>query len=177
MRRRGLVGQAGRFRGRDAQRTAGARNHGAMKKLCCLLGLLLLGAGGSLRAAEDAAVKEMHIEPSTTRVAVVGHAQLSVQTLAHQGEAFRGPYKVEVRMLPVGDEAGELTINLSDANLHKLTNGQEVSFTGEAVAEDGNHSEVRGTATPSSGEGGAIRVHVASKKGKLVFNTTYHLVR
>ena len=52
-----------------------------------------------------------------------------------------------------------------------------MSFTGEAVSTDGNHSAVHGTATPSSGDGGAIRVRVESKKGKLVFNTMYHLVR
>ena len=148
-----------------------------MNKFCCLLSLLLIGVAGSLRAAGDGEVKEMHIDPSTTRVAAIGQARLSVETLAHREGGFRGPYKVEVKMLPVGDEEGQFTITLSDANLRKLTGGEEVSFTGEAVSQDGNHSEVRGTATPGSGDSGAIRVHVESKKGKLVFNTTYHLVR
>ena len=150
-----------------------------MKIIYCLLGLLLVGTGGNLRAAgEAAAVKEMHIDPSTTRVAAVGHAKLSVETLAHQDGGFRGPYKVDVTLLPVGNEAGQLTIALSDAKLHQLTDGKgAVNFTGEALSQDGNHSDVRGTATPSSDAAGAIRVHVDSKKGKLVFNTTYHLVR
>ena len=149
-----------------------------MKFLRCCLVLLFVGLGNHALAAGDSAVKEMHLDPSTTRVAAVGHARLSVETLTHQGGGFQGPYRVDVTMLPVGDEAGQLTITLSDANLHKLTDTKTaINFTGEAVSQDGNHSEVRGTATPSSADAGAIRVHVESKKGKLVFNTTYHLVR
>ena len=166
------------FAVRHARADPAARNHAAMKKICCLLSFLLIGTTGGLRAAGDTAVKEMHIDPSTTRVAAIGHAKLSVETLTHEGGGFRGPYQVAVQMLPVGDEAGQLTINLSDAKLHQLTDGKgAVNFTGEAVSQDGNHSEVRGTATPASADGGAIRVHVAGKKGNLVFNTTYHLVR
>ena len=154
-----------------------ARNHAAMKKFCCLPGVLLFGLWGNAWAAGDAAVKEMHIDPSSTRVAAIGKARLSVETLARQGGSFQGPYRVDVSMLPFGDEAGQLTITLPDANLRKLTEGKAINFTGEAVSQDGNHSNVRGAATPSAGDTGAIRVHVDGKKGKLVFNTTYHLVR
>ena len=148
-----------------------------MRKTCCWLVAWCLGLLGSAHAAGEANVRELHIEPSTTRVAAIGKARLSVEALTRQGENFQGPYRVEVTMLPVGDEAGQLTINVSEGNLHKLATGTAIQFSGEAVSKEGNHSNVHGTATPSSGDGGAIRVKVDGKKGKLVFNTTYRLVR
>ena len=145
----------------------------------CLLAALLAGGWGGAHAAGEADIRELHIDPSTTRVAAIGKARLSLEPLKHAGGGFQGPYRVEVTMLPVGSESGQITITLPDASLHRLGSGGggAVAFTGEAVSTDGNHSGVKGTATPSSGDGGAIRVRVDSKKGKLVFNTTYHLVR
>ena len=54
-----------------------------------------------------------------------------------------------------------------------------VRFTGQAVSQDGaDTSEVQGRATPTGGtDGGEIRIQVEGKKGKLIFHTTYHLVR
>ena len=149
-----------------------------MKQICSLLAVLLIAAWGSVRAAGPAELRELRIDPGTTRVAAIGKARLSVEPLARANGGFHGPYRVDVTMLPVGSESGQITITLSDANLHRLADGSgAVPFTGEAVSTDGNHSAVHGTATPSSNDGGAIRVRVESKKGKLVFNTTYHLVR
>ena len=148
-----------------------------MKNFFCLLTMGWMVALGSVRAAGKADIREMQIDPSTTRVAAIGKARLSIETLKHEGGGFQGPYRVDVTMLPVGSEAGQLTITLSDADLDKLAGGTAIQFTGQAVSKDGNHSDVRGTATPSAGDGGAIRVHVDSKKGKLVFNTKYRLVR
>ena len=148
-----------------------------MRKTCCLLAVWCLGLLHGARAAGDADIRELHIDPSTTRVAAIGKARLSVEALTRQGGSFQGPYRVDVTMLPVGDEAGQLTIALSDANLHKLATGTAIQFSGEAVSKEGNHSNVHGTATPSAGDSGAIRVKVEGKRGKLVFNTTYHLVR
>ena len=147
-----------------------------MRKTCCLLVVWGLGLLSRACATGDADIRELHIDPSTTRVAAIGKARLSVEALVRQGGNFQGPYRVDVTMLPVGDEAGQLTIALSDANLHKLTDGAAIQFSGEANSKEGNHSDVHGTATPSSGDSGAIRVRVEGRRGKLVFNTTYHLV-
>ena len=149
-----------------------------MKQTCrALLVSLSLLVSGTLHAAGDDAIKEMRIDPSDTRVAAIGKARLSVEPLVHADGTLRAPYKVEVSRLPVGDEEGQFTIKASDADLHKLTVGQSFQFSGQAVSKDGNTSEVHGTATPSSADGGVLKVRVDSKKGRLVFNTTYHLSR
>ena len=78
------------------------------------------------------------------------------------------------------ERTGQLTITLSNEALRKLAAGQAVDFSGQAASTNGNQSTVQGTATPAAGgsrDTGAIRVRIDSKKGKLVFKTTYHLVK
>ena len=130
--------------------------------------------------AEDALPREMRIDAATTSVPL-GKARLNVDALTRggQGDAWRGNYTVDVSPLSFAGEQGKLTINLSGDALRKLTGGQPVDFTGQADSSNGNHSNVQGTATPTAGgkDTGAIRVRIESKKGKLVFKTTYHLVK
>ena len=122
-------------------------------------------------------LRRMHIDPSSTSVAV-GKARLSVDSLARGGGGFNGSYQLEVSPFPVGNESGKLSVNLSDEELRRLAGGQPVEFTGAADSTGGNHSELRIVATPKgTSGGGALRIHIASKKGKLVFNTSYHLDR
>ncbi len=143
-----------------------------------LLAALILGTAATARPADAPAVRLLRIEPSTTKV-IVGRARLSVDPLSRGEGGLSGGYKVEVSPVSVGNEAGKLSVKVSDEDLRKLAGGQTVQFTGQAVSTAGNTSEVRGTATPAAGggDGGALRIHIASKKGKLVFNTTYHLER
>ena len=144
--------------------------------------LILMSSLATLRPAEAPAatsVRQLRIETSTAQV-IVGRARLSVDPLTHTGSTMSGSYKVEVSPIPVGNEEGKLSVKVTDDDLRKLANGQTVQFTGQAVSTSGNTSEVRGTATPAGGGGGdsgALRIHIASKKGKLVFNTSYHLDR
>ncbi len=140
---------------------------------------LLLAAGPA--RGEDAAVRELRIDPSTTGVPL-GKARLTVDALTrgrNGGDGLQGGYKVEVSPISFASEEGRLTISVSGETLRKLAEGQEVSFTGQAASTNGNNSTVQGTATPGkdSKDGGTIRVRIDSKKGKLVFKTTYHLVR
>lgn len=148
-----------------------------MKTLFLLSALSLFTAVPSLPAADGGDVKGMRIEPATTSVAVLGKARLSVELLTRGDGGLHGPYKVDVVGLPSKGEAGEFTITLAEADFDKLANGQSLNFGGKALSKDGNTSTVRGTASPSSGEGGAIKVKVDSKKGRLVFKTTYRLTR
>jgi hypothetical protein len=122
-------------------------------------------------------VRQLRIDPSTTKV-IVGHARLSVDPLTRSGGSFGGGYRVEVSPLPIGNESGKLSVNLSDGELAKLAAGEAIDFTGEAVSTQGNNSAVRGSATPAAGgNSGTLRVHIASRKGNLVFLTAYHLER
>ena len=147
-----------------------------------LLPLLLaactvLGLGGA--RGEDAAVRELRIDPATTGVPL-GKAKLSVDPLVRGkgADGLQAHYKVDVSPISLASEEGSLTISVDDETLRKLASGQPIDFSGQAVSTSGNNSAVRGTATPSkeSKNTGAIRVHIDSKKGKLVFKTTYHLV-
>ena len=166
--------------GRTERRNGGRRHETlAMKsRLLPLLAVMILGITATALPADATAVRRFRIEPSTTKV-IVGHARLSVEPLVREDGGLGGGYKVEVSPIAVGNEAGKLSVKVSDDDLRKLAGGQSVQFTGQAVSTAGNTSEVYGTATPTAGggDGGALRIHIASKKGKLVFNTTYHLER
>ena len=141
-----------------------------------LLALLTTCGAASLRPADaPPAVRRLRIDPSSTHV-MVGEARLSVDPLTRGGDGFSGTYRLEVSPVPVGNESGKLSVNLSEEELRQLVGGQTVEFTGQAVSTGGNNSELRVVATPK-GNGGALRIHIASKKGKLVFHTTYHLER
>ena len=146
--------------------------------------LLLLAActllcAGTVRG-EDVAVRELRLDPATTGVPL-GKAKLSVDPLTHgEGkEGLQGHYKVEVSPESFASEEGSLTISVSSETLRKLAGGQPVDFSGQAVSTSGNKSAVQGTATPAKDgkDSGAIRVRIDSKKGKLVFKTTYHLTK
>ena len=139
----------------------------------------LIATAGSMHG-EDAAVRELRIDPATTSV-TFGKARLTVDALTHgkDGDGLKGGYKVEVSPLSFASEEGQLTISVSGETLRKLAGGQEVNFSGQAVSTGGSNSTVQGTATPGKDgkDSGSIRVRIDSKKGKLVFKTTYHLVR
>ena len=131
---------------------------------------------------EDAAVRELRLDPATTGVPL-GKAKLSVDPLTRSegkgGGSWQAHYKVEVSPVSLASEEGSLTVAVSDETLRKLVGGQPVDFTGQAVSTGGSKSAVQGTATPAkdSKDTGAIRVRIDSKKGRLVFKTTYHLVK
>ena len=147
-----------------------------------LLAVLITTVGGGKALGEDAAVRELRIDPATTGVPF-GKAKLSVEPLVHGegkgAEGLQAHYKVEVSPLSFASEEGNLTISVSNETLRKLAGGQTVDFSGQAVSTSGNKSAVQGTATPAkdSKDTGAIRVRIDSKKGKLVFKTTYHLAK
>ena len=147
-----------------------------------LLALWFVSPFAGTAWGEDGAVRELRIDPATTGVPF-GQAKLTVDPLvragAKGGDDLRGGYKVEITPISFAGENGSLTIAISDDQLRKLAGGQEIAFTGQAVSTDGNNSNVHGTATPAKDakDTGAIRVRIESRKGKLVFKTTYHLTR
>ena len=147
--------------------------------LACLFAAWTVCAAAPVRA-EDALPRELRIDSATTSVPL-GKARLSVDALTHggKGDTWQGGYKVEVSPLSFASEEGELTITLPVESFRKLAGGHPAEFNGQAVSTKGNNSSVQGTATPAGGgkDTGAINVRINSKKGKLVFKTTYHLVR
>ncbi len=148
-----------------------------MKKFGILWAAWLLVAPVVARAEGGGDIKGMRIEPASVPILVVGKARLTVESLERGEGGLHAPYRVDVQGLPTGGEDGKFTITLTDADFDKLADGKAFNFSGRAVSTDGNESHVRGTATPSSGDGGAVKIKVESKRGMLVFLTTYRLVR
>ncbi len=123
----------------------------------------------------------MRIEPSTTGVPL-GKARLSVEPLVHVPgkDGLNAAYKVDISPFSFKSEAGRFSVAISDADLHRLAGGETLHFSGQAVSQDGgNTSAVAGRADPAStgSDTGALRIQVDGKKGKLVFHTTYRLIR
>ena len=152
-------------------------------RLSFLLALSLVGVALHPARSDDAApvVREMRIDPATTGVPL-GHVRLSVDPLTHSAhkDALEADYKVEVTPFASQSEAGRFSVALSGADLRRLADGEQISFTGQAVSQDGgNTSTLQGRATPVAGhpEGGDLRLQIESKRGKLVFHTTYHLIK
>ena len=140
----------------------------------------VFGQAPSARAAGEAA-RELRIDPGTTSIPL-GHARLSVDPLvrAPGKDGLSAAYKVDITPFTFKSEAGQFSVAISDADLQRLAGGATIHFTGQAVSQDGsNTSTVDGRATPAAegGDGGALRIQVDGKKGKLVFHTTYHLTR
>ena len=148
--------------------------------LPCLFAAWAVAACATPLRAEEALPSQLRIEPATTSVPL-GKARLGVDPLTRpaKGDAWQGNYTVEVSPLSFASEQGRLTINVSNEAFHRLAAGQPIDFSGQADSASGNRSTVQGTATPAGGgkDSGAINVRINSKKGKLVFKTTYHLVK
>lgn len=148
-----------------------------------LFALFLLGTTAlSARPARaaDPAPRELRIDPGTTDVPL-GEARLNVEPLVRVSgkDSLQTAYRVDITPWTFKSEAGRFSVDISDADLRRLADGAPVHFAGQAVSRDGsNTSAVQGRASPVPGQdGGTLRVQVDGKKGKLVFHTTYHLVK
>ena len=101
-------------------------------------------------------MRQLRIDPSSTKV-LVGRAHLSVDPLTRSGSGLSGTYKLEVSPVPIGNESGKLSVDVSGDDLRRLAQGETVQFSGQAVSAQGNRSEVRGTATPKGNGEGALQ--------------------
>ena len=144
----------------------------------CSCFLLLL----NLRA-EDAPVGETTPLPGryaeatveTARTSIyIGAVTLRMPPFVREGSTYSSTYSAKVFPFFFYNEAGSLSIDLSDDDLRQLAAGQRVSFTGEAFSEAGEPRKVEGHADPADEHSGKIKVRVwVSKKIELIFNTTY----
>lgn len=151
----------------------------SMQKSLPWLVMAWLGMGAASRAGDAPAFRELRVATSTAGV-IVGHAKLTVDALlppAGGGDGLSGGYRVDVTPVPIGSEAGKLSIAVKAAELRRLAAGAAVQFTGKAVSKEGKNSRVSGTATPSGTDGGKLEIEVADYRGKLLFKTSYRLVR
>ncbi len=118
--------------------------------------------------------EKLFVNPSSTSTSLA-RINLSVGTLVRQGNAYRGGYQIKVSPFSFKNEGGKLSANVSDAAVKELGRGNPVTFTGQAVSDDGKSRPIEGRAMPSSSDQGRIEIRFTSKDAKLVFATTYRL--
>ena len=116
----------------------------------------------------------LSIESSTAPV-FLGKGVLTVSTLHRHKGVYSGNYEVKVTPLTIASEKGDLSVNFSDDELHKLNQKTAVTFHGKAVSTSGKNRTVDGRATPTAADHGDITIKIYSERGKLVFHTTYRL--
>jgi hypothetical protein len=125
----------------------------------------------------DLTNQRMLVSPSSTTV-WLGKASLTVGPLTYKDGEYTGDYSVTVSPYFFKSQKGPLVLAASDDSVRKLLNGISVEFTGKATnSADGTIKLVKGTATPASGQGGAVTFSISTDNGDMVFNTSYHFVR
>lgn len=141
-----------------------------------------ISAAGALHAQTPAPTpstvdltnRRMFVDPSSTSVSL-GKARLTVSPLSHQGGTYTGDYQLKVVPYFFKSQKGPLVLITSADLIRKLSQGMPVEFTGKATnSTDGTFKVVKGKATPSSEDKGAVAFSIPTDNGEMVFNTTYH---
>ncbi len=148
-----------------------------------LLFLAVLCCGVSARAddappaTEPPPLPDFYQEATvdTARTSIyIGAVTLRMPPFAREGATYASTYSAKVFPFFFYNEAGSLSIHLTDEELRQLAAGQRVEFKGEAFNEQGEPRRVEGHADPADERSGKIKVRVwVSKNIELIFNTTY----
>lgn len=119
------------------------------------------------------ALSRILIEPSSASL-TGGNARLTTTALSRKAGAYVGDYQLKVTPYFFKSEKGRLLINVSDASLRKLINGNAVEVTGKATTSGTAETRViSATATPLGSDRGSLIVAIHTENGRLVFNSSY----
>ncbi|HEX4083973.1 MAG TPA: hypothetical protein VHY22_03600 [Chthoniobacteraceae bacterium] len=119
--------------------------------------------------------RKMLVEPSASAV-MLGKAALTVSPLSYKDGVYIGTYQIKVTPYFFKSQKGPLVLQTPGDLALKLSQGISVAFTGKATNDADNTIKiVKGKATPSNGERGAVTFSIVTDNGEMVFNTTYHL--
>ena len=117
----------------------------------------------------------VRIAPVKTSV-YVGSVTLTVTPFLHLGNNFNSTYSAKVFPYFFYNEAGKISIPITDEALRKLSEGETITFSGKGVNDAGQPRLIEGRATATGPAVGKIKVRVyVTKKIALIFNTVYHL--
>jgi hypothetical protein len=134
-----------------------------------------LFAPGARAGADLSRYSVVRIAPVKTSV-YVGSVTLTVTPFLHLGSNFTSTYSAKVFPYFFYNEAGKISIPITDETLRKLSQGETITFSGKGVSDQGSERLVEGKATPTGPDGGKIKVRISvSKRIALIFNTTYEL--
>lgn len=126
--------------------------------------------------AENAASR-MFVEPSATSVSL-GKAKLKVSPLTPKEGAYVGDYQLQVTPYFFKSQKGPLTLFPAAGFLSRLSEGKPVEFIGKAInSADNTVKIVKGKATPSGADKGAVTFSIATDNGEMQFQTTYRFAK
>jgi hypothetical protein len=141
------------------------------------LGFSLVAAASSPAGEPDARrYDRVEIAPTKTSIYVGTVAMTMPPFTRAAGGAYASTYAAKVFPWFFQSESGRLSVEFPDEALRQLERGERATFTGLAVATNGDERRIEGHATPDApgAPGGKIKVRVfVSKKIELIFNTTY----
>jgi hypothetical protein len=135
--------------------------------------LLAISGGPVLLSA---APHDQVVIPPTKTSIYVGSVTLTPTTLRREAGRYRADYQAKVFPYFFYNEAGQLWIDFSDAQLAQLARGERVEFSGTAKNKDGEDRTITGHATADApgAAAGKIKVRIlVSPKIELIFNSTY----
>lgn len=113
------------------------------------------------------------IAPTKTSI-YIGSVSMTMPPFTRDHGAYASTYSAKVFPYFFYNEAGRISIELSDDALRALERGEPVEFKGEAFNDDGESRRIEGRAVPGDALSGKIKVRVfVSKRIQLIFNTTY----
>lgn len=138
------------------------------------LALALAWAAG-VHAQAPELPRELRIERSTAPASLGLKATLTLGPLKRQGSQYAGNYQLTTSPLPLANEKGSLQVTLAPDALHRLNTRRPIEFTGKATSDGGDPRTIKGVATPTRANGGAIQMDIKSDRLKLRFATTYRL--
>jgi hypothetical protein len=94
-----------------------------------------------------------------------------------KGPVYSSTYSAKVFPYFYFNEKGRIWINVPDATLRRIANGEAIDFTGSAIDDAGDKRRVEGHATPTGRSRGEITVRVfVTKRIALNYQTTYECV-
>ncbi|MBM3865920.1 MAG: hypothetical protein FJ381_08485 [Verrucomicrobia bacterium] len=138
--------------------------------LASLAVLLLLPA---IRGALPLPVR-VEVDPAWTSIYVGVVTLRTTEFNRGTDGAFHATYTARVIPYFPANEAGVISIAVSDADLARLLTGETIDFTGSARNGQGEARAVSGRATPVDVRQGGLKVRVrVSPRIELIFNTTY----
>jgi hypothetical protein len=128
-------------------------------------------------ANAESTSRRMFVDPSSTTVSL-GKAKLTVSPLSLKEASYVGDYQLKVTPYFFKSQKGALTLVPTGDAVAQLSQGKAVEFTGKATnSTDGTMKVVKGKATPSAPDKGAVTFSITTENGEMIFNTTYHLAK
>ena len=139
------------------------------------LGLAIFGTLLTIGQAETSLARFQRVDIAPTKTSIyIGSVSMTMPTFQRHGITYASTYAAKVFPYFFESEKGELSIDITDADLARLERGEVVEFKGRGKNTDGDERRIEGRAVPTDARTGKIKVRVfVSKKIQLIFNTTY----